>query len=418
MRVLIVSIVFFLLSSFSFAADNFLDDLLADALSNNHKIKVAFNNWKAEEYKIKQKKTLPNPDLSYTYFGQNVETRVGPQEQKYGISQKIPFPGKLKSRAQSQSMQAKMLKEKYEATKKEIVKKVKVVYFDIFWIDKSIQVTEEEKMILESVEKVAQRRYEANRTSGADVVKIQLELSRLIDKLFVLRQNRKSLASQMNSILNKSANFKIPTINNVTMENFTYSLFELHSLAQDYRQELTAAGFNVERAQHEKSLAKLDYFPDFTFGFEYIDVGQGHTAMYNDGQDTWMGVVKIEIPIWQGKLSAGLNEKMSYLAAAEENYIDLKKTTEYEIDDAYFKIISYRDIVSLYKTALIPQAKQVFEATRTGYESGKVDFLDWLDSERTFLQTRLAHYKAISDYQKSLAHLERITGHVLGKGEK
>ena len=64
----------------------------------------------------------------------------------------------------------------------------------------------------------------------------------------------------------------------------------------------------------------------------------------------------------------------------------------------------------LYKTALIPQTEQAFEATKIGYETGRVDFLNLLDSERILLQTRLAYYKAIADYQKSIAFLERITG--------
>ena len=83
---------------------------------------------------------------------------------------------------------------------------------------------------------------------------------------------------------------------------------------------------------------------------------------------------------------------------------------DYEVEDLYFKITTYRDIVLLYKTALVPQAEQAFEAARTGYETGKVDFLNWLDAERILLQTRLAHYKTIVDYQKSIAYLERVVG--------
>ena len=88
----------------------------------------------------------------------------------------------------------------------------------------------------------------------------------------------------------------------------------------------------------------------------------------------------------------------------------MDNSVAYEIEDIYFKLQPYPDIFSFYKTALMPQTAQSFEAARTGYETGNVDFLDWLDSERVLLQTRLAYYKAIVDYEKSIAYLERVLG--------
>jgi len=73
----------------------YLESLIEEALENNPGIRVAEKRWKAAKYKSGYVKGLPDPMISYTYFGENVETRVGPQEHKYGASQKIPFPGKL-----------------------------------------------------------------------------------------------------------------------------------------------------------------------------------------------------------------------------------------------------------------------------------------------------------------------------------
>ncbi|MFC1754675.1 TolC family protein, partial [Thermoproteota archaeon] len=96
--------------------------------------------------------------------------------------------------------------------------------------------------------------------------------------------------------------------------------------------------------------------------------------------------------------------------AKEKSYENIENNIAFEIEDLYLKINTYRDIVLLYKTALIPQTEQAFEATKTGYETGSVDFLNWLDSQRVLLQTKLAYYKAIVDYQKSIAYLERVVG--------
>jgi len=92
------------------------------------------------------------------------------------------------------------------------------------------------------------------------------------------------------------------------------------------------------------------------------------------------------------------------------SYDNLRNNVIYEVEDLYFKISAYRDIILLYESALMPQAQQSFEAAKTAYETGRVDFLNWLDSERVLLQTRLAYYKSIVDYQKSIAYLERVIG--------
>jgi len=418
-KVVLISLVFVLVSGFFFF-NNYgftqsesvetIEELIQEALQNNPYIQVALNEWKAAEYKIRSVKGLPDPMVKYGHFGESVETRVGPQENVFGASQKIPFPGKLGLKGKSQGKHAKMLKEKYEAAKREVIKNVKFVYYDIFWVDKAIQTTEGEKAILESLEKVAQRRYESNVTPQQDVIKAQVELSRLIDKLLLLRQNRKSLVAKLNSILNRAQDSELRSITDADPSGFKYEISQLHEIAKGSRQELIAANLDIERAEYEKSLARMDYLPDFTFGVDYIQVGSGETTMPNDGQDAWMGTVAVNIPIWFDKLNAQTKEKKAQLEAARKNYENVGNNVSYEVEDLYFKILTYKDIISLYKTALIPQSEQAFDAAKTGYETGKVDFLNWLDAERILLQTRLAYYKAIADYQKSIAYLERVVG--------
>jgi len=391
-----------------------LDSLIEEALDKNPRIRAAYSRWRAAEHKAGYSSGLPDPVAHYGYFGKNVETRVGPQEHKYGLTQKVPFPGKLSLKGKTQRKRAEMLKQKYEAVRREIIKEVKFVYYDLFWIDRAIRITEEEKAIMESLEKVAQRKYESNISPQQDVIKAHVELSKLIDKLFILKQNRESLEARMGRLLGRPEDAAFGPVAEIDISELEYSVDELHEIARDSRQELLAADLNIARARYERSLARLEYLPDFTFGVDYIQVGEGHTTAVNDGDDAWMGKVAVNIPIWFGKLGAQLDEKEAALDAARNNYENMEDSVAYEVEDLYFKITTYRDIVSLYKTALIPQTEQAFEAAKTAYETGRVDFLNWLDAERVLLQTRVAYYKAIADYQKSIAYLERVIGKNLG----
>ncbi len=387
-----------------------LPELINEAIENNPQIQAAYNSWQAEIQKSKYAGDLPDPVVSYTYFGESVETKVGPQETKYGFSQKLPFPGKLHLKTKSQSKQAEMFQQQYEAVKRKVIRDVKFAYYDLFWVDRASQITEEEKTILETLEKVTQEKYGSNLSPQQDVLKVQVELSNIIDKLLFLKQNRKSLVAKMNSLLQRSREQTLDVADAIEPGKFAYSLDELRVMADNASQQLQAANLGVEKAEYEKSLANMEYLPDFTFGYEYIKVGNGTTSMANDGEDAWMGTVAVSLPIWFGKTSSQVEEKKARLKAAQTNYLDAENNLKYEVEDLYFKTTTYKEIIALYQTALIPQTEQSFQAAKTAYESGVVDFLNWLDAERTLLNTRLAYYKAIADYEKSVAYLEMIIG--------
>lgn len=387
-----------------------LDSLVIEALANNPGIRSSYHAWQAVRHKVKQVQGMPDPTAHYTYLGESVETKVGPQEHKYGVTQKVPFPGKLYLKGKTESKYAEMMREKYEAAKREVIKDLKFTYFDFYWVDKAISITEEEKSVLENLEKVARRKYESNITPVQDVVKAQVELSRIIDKLLVLNRERRGLEARINALLNRPGATPFAEISGVELYNFDYGLEALHEIAGRRRQELIAADLEIQRAKYERSLSGLAYLPDFSFGFDYIQVGDNTTTLDNDGRDAWMTTFAVHIPIWLDKQVAGVREKQAALSASRENYESVKNSVTYEVEDVYYKILAYKDIVDLYETALVPQTEQAFEAARTAYESDKVDFLNWLDAERVLLQTRLAYHKAIADYEKSIAYLERVVG--------
>jgi len=394
-----------------------LHNFVEIALNNNPGIQEVHSEWEAAGFKTEQAASLEDPMAEYTYFGEAVETRFGPQEHKYGIAQKIPFPAKLGMKKIAESRHQGMFKESYEAAKREIIKNVKFVYYDMFWVDKAIQVTEGEKAILENMESVARKKYESKFAPQQDVIKAQVELSKLINKLLYLRQNRKSLEAKLNSILNRETNIPVGQLEDVELMEFNYELSELHVMAGESRQELVAARLNIERAEYEKSLAMMDYIPDVIVGFEYIQVGKGETLQPNDGQDAWMASFAVTVPLWFDRISNKIKEKKALLESTRKNYTNVQNDVYYEVEDMYFKIGTYKDVIRLYETALIPQSEQSFDASKTGYETGRVDFLNWLEAERVLLQTTLAYYKSIVDYQKSIAYFERVIGKDLKGGK-
>ncbi len=275
--------------------------------------------------------------------------------------------------------------------------------------------TESEKAILENLEKVARKRYETGQAPQQDVLKADVELSRLTDKLSLFKRQRQSLAARMNSILNRPPGSPLRRLKEFSAAGFQYSRQELHLISQKSRPELKEAALEIERKQFQESLAKLDYWPDLTLGANYIQIGDGSTTLPDDGRDAWTGTISVNLPIWWGRRAAQLRERKSGVEASKNQYRELENRVGYEVEDLFFRLENLRETVSLYKTALIPQTEQAFRAAQTAYETGRVDFLNWLQTETVLLRTRLTYYKSIADYQKTIALLERAVGRDLDK---
>ncbi|MBD3271078.1 MAG: hypothetical protein GF384_00905 [Elusimicrobia bacterium] len=390
--------------------DEKLDVLVQEGIANNPQVQSYYAEWKAAEFKAKQKTRYPEPSLYFSYFGESIETRVGPQEHKYGISQTITFPGKLSLTYDSLHKDVDIKKLQFEAVKQLLIESIKEVYYDLFWVDRALQITENEKLLLNNMEWVARKKYESNKTTQQDVIKVQVELSKLEDRLYRLRQNRKSLISLLNTLLNRSSSDTVPRIQKIKPVVFTRTLEELKETGLRNRQDLLEARYAIEKAESDHALSKFNYAPDITFGYDYIAIGEGTTVSPDDGNDAWMGTVRIDLPIWFRKFSAEINEKQQIIKARQEHYVSVRNTMRYEIEDAYYKVTAADEIVTLYTNALIPQAEQAFETSRTAYETGKLGFMDWLDAERVLFNTRIAYYRAVADYHKEIARLERVVG--------
>ena len=387
-----------------------LSELIEEALSQNPQIKAARKEWEASLQVIPQAKSLPDPMLSYSYFGQSVETRLGPQRNKFSLSQKFPFFGKLSLKGEIARKGASVLEEQYMAVKLNIVLKVKKAFFSLFWLDRAIRIAQEEKDVLERLTKIAEKKYETGEVNQQDVLKAQLEISKVQDKILILNQRRRAIAAELNALLNRRPDSFIGEVEEFEVPELRFELEKLYEWAREMRPELRKAQHFIEKNEESLKLAKKNYFPDFRLMFDYIDIGGGTTTNIKDGRNSWMASVGINIPIWRKRLHAAEAEAATKLKASQDSYKNVQNETLSRVNELFFEVETVSEQVNLYKYSLLPQAEQSLKASEVGYLTGKVDFLDLLDAERMVLLIRIGYFKTIADLGKSLAQLERVIG--------
>ena len=177
-----------------------------------------------------------------------------------------------------------------------------------------------------------------------------------------------------------------------------------------HRQELQVTEAAIRKSEFMKSLARLQYYPNFNVQASYISVARGNSMSSDAGKDAYSIGIGLNIPIQLGRRSAATEEADATYRANTLMYRNVENTVKAEIEDLHFQLMSIGQTLDLYDQGLLVQAHNALESALSAYSTGRMDFLNLLDSERMLLQARLGYVEEQADYQKTLAALERAVG--------
>ncbi len=387
-----------------------IEDCITYARFHNSGLHSAFAAWRAALARIPQAESLPDPVFTYSYYVREVETRVGPQRWKVGLSQKIPWFGKLRLRGAMATQAARAAWEALRALDREVVYRVKAAWLEYYYLKRSIEVTRENFQLLEALEQVARERY---RSGGSlrPVLQVQVELGKFEDRLRSLAALRPALVARLNAALGRPARFPIPWPEKLPEVRVrTPQPAEIEAVVQNHPRLARLAAL-AARQDSAAALARKSGRPDITVALDRIDTGPARMPGTADsGKDPIMIGVRLNLPIWRNRYTAEVRETAARLHAIQDQRRDLARTL---VADAHLALYRFRDAerkINLYGETLIPKAKQSLAVARQGFQAGKSSFLDLLDGERSLLELELALEKAKVDRVREAAKLEEILG--------
>ncbi len=385
-----------------------LSDYLTYAALNNPGLESQFAGWKAALEKVPQADALPDPRLTYAYFVNEVETRVGPQIQKIGLSQMLPWFGVLDLRGDAASEAAVSAFEKFQAAKLRLNYTVKRAYYEFYYLHRAITITRDNIELIKHLEGVARSRL---RTGGSQAgpIRAQVELGKLDDRLRSLMDMREPVAARLNAALNRPLDALLPWPTNAPLSGAQIHEAEIRMRMRDANPELKALDAGVRKEELSIALAKRAGYPNLMLGIDYVDTDEALMPGTPDsGKDPLMAMVGVEIPLWRGKYRAMVKEAEHRRDAArlarEDKQIDL----DYQLTTAFYRFRDAGRKVNLYGDTLIPQAEQSLTVTEEAYRAGNEDFLVLVDAERLLLEFRLALERALVDREIALAEIDML----------
>ncbi len=389
--------------------------IIDEALRMNPGLQSAKLGWDASTERILQEKALDDPIMGFTYFGEPVQTRVGEKQAGVMASQKIPFYGKRRLKGEVAKNEAKVFGERYRTLERVVIARTKSAFYELFWVHKSINIDEENKELLHRFVKIAEVKYTTGKATQQDVLKAQVELSKIVNELITLEQLKETAIARINTLLNRHPDSPLGTPEEIDITELTVSLKELYEKAKEISPDLSILKYKIERDKAAYKLAKKQYYPDFTFGLNYTFINDLPSTVMSspigESRDSYTGTLSMNIPIFQKrKYDAGVREASARLKSSERAYKNMENMTLFGVKDFHFKVQTAERLASLYRDSIIPQAEQSLRAAEAGYQTGQVDFLNLIDSQRVLLAFNLAFYRAVADFGINIAGLERVVG--------
>ncbi len=407
----------FVLSALSVSANaqtGRLDSLISKALSVSPKLKMTDAKIRAAESRLPQVSNLPDPTLTLGLANMPTNSFSFTQEPMtgkiVGLSQAVPFPGRLSAAENVYAKDVDIAKAEKADAANEIELKVSDAYYDLSFIRKSIEISEKNKKLLKNISEVVRTKYAVASASQQNLMKVELEITAINDKLDDLKSMEAEKQSLLNSLLLQNDTTIIFT-EEIHKINFPrISVEELDSAAEINRPFLLGTRLAEEKAGLQQKLAAYDYYPNFNFSVQYSQ--RDRIAATNTALNDFLSVIiGISLPLnYGGKVNAKVEESSAMQEFYRQQYSSALQTLNGSFGRAVAKLNSLRQRIKLNEEGLLPQATQTLSSALASYQVGQVDFINVIDAQNKLYQAEIELYKLKTDYMKEASELEFLTG--------
>lgn len=384
-----------------------LEDYFQIAAENNPGLLAKYKNFEATMQRVTQASSLPDPNLSFGYFISPVETRVGPQQARFSMTQMFPWFGTLNAQENTASLLAEAKYQEFLDARNKLYYQVAASYYPLYELEKLISIEEENQRILSSYKEIATVQFQNDKGSMVDVLRVDIMLKDATTDLSILNQKKKPLETRFNKLLNRNENESIEIIDTLLLKEITQEFRKDSMLvANPLLEELN---LKVLASQAQERTAIKQGLPKFGIGLDYVIVGERTDMTLEDnGKDVLMPMVTMSLPIFRGKYKAAQNEAQlmqeSYELQKEE--VANRLISSYEM--IWYKIQKQTELIVLYE-AQIQESEQSLNLLFSAYSNSGKDFEEVLRMQQQILKYQRMKATALSDYHIALAELDYIT---------
>jgi cobalt-zinc-cadmium efflux system outer membrane protein len=398
-------------SDWSLPGDAGLERYVAEALARNPAIHAAVRDVQGLGYRVPQVTSLDDPMVTIVPpVGDMIETAAGMMDGSVGVSQRVPFPGKLQARGRVAEQAVRVALDRLADARIRTVADVRRAYYRYYLADVSIGITRESQTLLGEIHDVAVARYRAGAATQQDVLRAEVELYGLTNRLIALEQERATAAARLNALMDRRVDGALPPPREPDLRTVDWKLGDVSARAVAANPRLAGLRDQVRRDLDAVRLARLDYLPDLVVGYSYTFIAAPALSPVATGEDAWNLSFGLNLPIWWQRLRARVLEGNAQVLRSVAEYEDVRNAVFAGLQDALVRVdTQYRQSV-VDRDLIVPRAWQAVDVSMAAYRTGTITFEPLVQNWRQWLAASLAYRRGLADLEQAFADLEQLVG--------
>lgn len=379
----------------SLDADPVLAGLVAEALARRPEITQARQKLAAERERVPQAGALPDPTLTAGIQNDGFTSiEIGRMETSYYsfmLTQALPFPGKLGLERDVQALAAEGGVSDVKRAELATEAEVRGAYVALLVARGDLALQGRLETLWREAERASKARYEVGQGSQADLLRAQLERTRLRQQRWALEAAERTTVQAINRLRGRDLDEPIATT--FELERVTPpELPKLDALARDAEArspELAAARLATQRASRQSDLARRDLLPDFSISAGVMPRGSFPPM--------WTVSVGISLPVYAGsKQLRAIDERSARADAERAGEEAVRQTLALRTRQRLSLLESALESVSLYRSGLLVQSEAAVDSAIAQYQVGKVPFAAVLEAINGLLADRSSYLAALA----------------------
>lgn len=378
-----------------------LDDAVRLALLHHPSARAGAWRVEAAEGRAKQARLWPNPQLEFSAEEMPTDGGAfGESLNQAGISQTVPFPGKSALDGRIGRLAVRKSEFGLGVLRAEIERDAKVAFFRALAAEGLVNVARELADVVGRAAEVASERSRAGAIPAQEQFRAEIASEQTLVQLTGYESERDVAREALASAIGR------PDLGNAILKGALRETADLsllargHATATNLHPSVAAAEASRDRAEAAVRRAQIEPMPDVTLG---VSAGRDEAA----GAGIMGFRVSVPLPLID-RSQGNAREARAEAAIAECEVDAARQRVRRDWLAAEARLRSVATQVAAYRERILPKALQAAELVRAGYEGGKLGFIDWLDTQRTLAETRIAYHEKLFELNAAQAEIEAL----------
>ncbi|MDH5475368.1 MAG: TolC family protein [Cyclobacteriaceae bacterium] len=383
-----------------------LEQYIQEAQENNPKLRASYKEFEAALEKVNQVGSLPSPTLSFGYFISPVETRVGPQQAKLSLSQKLPWFGTQQAKEDLASIEAKIKYQEFVNIQNLLSYDVQQAYYKVFEVTQHLKWKKKNVILLDTYKQLATSAFSNSKGTLTDVLRTEIEIKTTKTEIDLLKKELNPLSITFNRLLNRPDSIGIIVKDSIKLSKFI-EMSDFQSAINNHP-SIIALNHKEEIEKQKQQVIKKQGLPQVGAGLDYVFVGERtDNIVAGNGSDIIMPMVSLSLPIYRKKYKSAILES----ELLKDAYLLSKNSLlNFHVSNYHQVIYQIHEAITIYElnNEQITTTNQIIKLLISAYKNSGKNFEDILTAQQRLIKYEILKVTALKNYHTGIAELNYL----------